>query len=943
MPGLRDEITKTFLRLTKRPTPIASRKGLGPNTQIGSYRIVRELGAGGMGQVYLALDSRLGRHVALKLLPLELTAEPIFLRRFQQEACTASALNHPNILTIYEFAEIAGEHIIVSEFVEGVTLRSALERNAVDLGKGLDIVIQVASALVAAHAAGVIHRDLKPTNIMIRPDGYVKVIDFGLAKLTERSARKQSPQNSWTQPGAVLGTVGYMSPEQARGEEIDERSDIWSLGVVLYEIVARHPPFEGDTDHHVIVSILDDPPRPIPDKEALPEGLAAVITRSLTKDRNHRYRSAEDLLRDLQKTIHPVRRQTGQVTPSRIANAPSRMLKNWDGQPISPHGITPFQHFREGEIGVNPVFRTGLFLPLAIVAIIAAAMSMWWWPLHGRWSVLGPHWFEIGQTERVTFDGNVLLATISPDGQQLAYVTGNSGAEILRVRDLKTRTEQSLPVAADHYAGLTFSPDSQSLLFVLRDMKRALGMLFTVAVKTVAHSPPSPVLRDIDGPVTFLPGGTSFAFKRRSENNGTNEDSILVAHASNIHQIRSIVSLPETEIWSQLAWLPREQAIAAVVYPERLGQPTQPMSSLYTIEGKLKRQFSVEGMRSLTSQASLDSGSLLVFTGRPKTTEQKQLSQLFLPTGASHAIASDMVSFDDISATADSQTLAAVRLDRRSSIWVADARDLGLARKIVPETEEFSSLTWTTDDTIIVPSGRTGSLNLSRVGNAGDVQLLASPERCLEREPTAVPGQAAVVYSSNCPAAGNDLNIWRLNTRTNERQSLTSGTNIDVQPDVSPDGKWVVYGSSISNRQSLWKVPLAGGTPAPVTDHQARSPVFSPDGSMIACELREPSSSWHVAVLSFSDGHVIREFPDVPLQSAVRWSPDGSALDYIHSREGHSEIWRQPFGGGPPHQLTHFGGEKIIFFAWNRNGTKLALVRGQEASDIVFFHRAARN
>src|SRR5450755_1322076 len=308
MPSLRDEITKTFLRLTKRYTPVPgpSKRGSGEratlrtNSEIGSYRIVRELGAGGMGHVYLALDTRLGRHVALKFLPPELTAEPAFLRRFQQEARTASALNHPNILTIHEFPEIDGQHIIVSEFVDGVTLRSALDRNVIDLSKGLDIVAQVASALVAAHAAGVVHRDLKPTNIMIRPDGYVKVIDFGLAKLTERSARRRSQGNSWTQPGSVLGTVGYMSPEQARGDDLDERSDIWSLGVVLYEIVARHPPFEGHTDHHVIVSILDDPPRPIPDAQRLPSGLIPIITRALTKDRGQRYKAVSAMLADLQ-------------------------------------------------------------------------------------------------------------------------------------------------------------------------------------------------------------------------------------------------------------------------------------------------------------------------------------------------------------------------------------------------------------------------------------------------------------------------------------------------------------------------------------------------------------------------------------------------------------------------------------------------------------------
>ena len=289
MPSLREEITKAFLRLSRRgsayeqPSAVRdtvlqppSREG----RQFGSYRILKRLGAGGMGEVYLAFDIRLERQVALKFLPPHLTSNEQAVRRFQQEARAASALNHPNILTIHEVGQIEGEHFIASEYVDGITLRTALYRKSVDVFTAVDIATQVASALMAAHSAGVVHRDLKPTNIMIRPDGYVKVIDFGLAKLIQALDRDSPIDETRTRPGSVIGTLDYMSPEQARGDKLDQRTDLWSLGVVLYEMVAQRRPFEGDTESHVVVGILDNPVPPIENAPQVSPRLIEIVHRA---------------------------------------------------------------------------------------------------------------------------------------------------------------------------------------------------------------------------------------------------------------------------------------------------------------------------------------------------------------------------------------------------------------------------------------------------------------------------------------------------------------------------------------------------------------------------------------------------------------------------------------------------------------------------------------
>jgi len=269
---------------------------------IGHYRIESLIGTGGMGKVYLARDERLGRKAAVKLLPENLTTDETQLSRFKNEARTASALNHPNILTVYEIGVEGNLQFIATEFIEGVTLRNALASGRMNSHKALEIAVQIASALAAAHDAGVVHRDIKPENIMLRPDGYAKVLDFGIAKLTEQRRTPGDPKVETTallqtRPGLVLGTAHYMSPEQARGQKVDARSDIWSLGVVLYEMVAGNPPFRGETPSDCIAAILTAEPTPLtsvsPD---VPVALESILQRALRKDSGERYQTVNEML-----------------------------------------------------------------------------------------------------------------------------------------------------------------------------------------------------------------------------------------------------------------------------------------------------------------------------------------------------------------------------------------------------------------------------------------------------------------------------------------------------------------------------------------------------------------------------------------------------------------------------------------------------------------------
>src|SRR6476620_1031440 len=272
---------------------------------IGHYRIESLIGVGGMGEVYLARDERLGRKVALKLLPKRLTADEAQLSRFKTEARSASALNHPNILTVYEIGAEGNRQFIATEFIEGVTLRASLACGRMNPKAVLEIAVQVASALAAAHETGVVHRDIKPENIMLRPDGYVKVLDFGIAKLTEQRPALDHYEVGTTavletRPGLVLGTGQYMSPEQARGQNVEARSDIWSLGIVLYEMVRRSPPFRGETTSDCIASILTTEPPPLSSVLAdVPLKLESILQKALRKNSDERYQTIKEMLADL--------------------------------------------------------------------------------------------------------------------------------------------------------------------------------------------------------------------------------------------------------------------------------------------------------------------------------------------------------------------------------------------------------------------------------------------------------------------------------------------------------------------------------------------------------------------------------------------------------------------------------------------------------------------
>ncbi|MBA3786800.1 MAG: serine/threonine protein kinase, partial [Acidobacteria bacterium] len=325
--------------------------------RVGRYEIRSLIGKGGMGEVYLAEDLRLHRKVALKVLPADLVNDRERLYRFEQEAQAASALNHPNIITIYEIGETDDTSFIATEFIEGETLHSLLKRQSLSLELVSDIAVQIASALQAAHDAGIVHRDIKPENVMIRPDGLVKILDFGIAKLAEKHEPESESEAATaairikTTPGMIIGTASYMSPEQARGLAVDARTDIWSFGVLLYEMISGRVPFTGETITDIIVAIVEKEPPPLKNSMSgqIPAGLARIITKTLRKNPDERFQTSGEILvnlRQLRQKLEIESQRQNPVTAEARSEAATRMtvVETDDGFSTLPPGETRLQH-----------------------------------------------------------------------------------------------------------------------------------------------------------------------------------------------------------------------------------------------------------------------------------------------------------------------------------------------------------------------------------------------------------------------------------------------------------------------------------------------------------------------------------------------------------------------------------------------------------------------
>ena len=913
----------------------SERTGLVGDT-IARYRIVDVLGHGGMGEVYLAHDPSLNRKVALKLLPATITDNRLRVLRFQQEARAASAIAHPNVAHIYEIGEANGLHYISMEYVKGATLRELLKTKALDESKALEISKQVCNALAAAHKAGVIHRDIKPENIVVTGDGHVKVLDFGLAKLIEGVTDEtefHSTSTLHTQPELLMGTSQYMSPEQIRRQPVDRRTDLWSLGVVLFELVLHRRPFAGETTSEVIVAILEHEPDSSVTSELLSPEMASILLKSLRKDPNDRYQSAEELLHDLRQidSIGSAKTRTSAAAGindnSRARNAVTTDM---------PRPITVGERIdtipgqtRKRAAPVTPgprlrgTFRKlSLALPLLFIAAAAFYHTFKTWPS----TTLLDRTFNL-RFERLHLSGDITEIVISPDGKYVAYSVVEAGKHSIRVRELATASDLRVsPVSDSSYSGLSFSPEGTFVYYL--ENQAETGTLYRVSKLGGGQRS---ILENVNTAVSFSPDGSRMAFVR--SNNAVDPADLVIAPADGgLSSVLVRRTLADNRFFSSHmqgpgpAWSPNGKSIACVTHG--LGaKRTEVSLEVIDVESGTARPIKAGPWFNVSRINWLGDGSGMIVAATETAGGPGQL--YLVGDHATRQITNDPNNYTLVSGSSDSSVFVTRNIERSSSIWQVSLEESPASTISVEQIKGLAEVERSTEDRLIYSVFDGKNINLWLQDGSGRRQLTFETDNS---KPTMSPDRRYIVF---CSTRAGTMNLWRMNSDGTQPLRLTSGSYEDL-PSVTADSKWVIYRTGTDVR----KVSIDGGPPQILLRREVQGPSLSPDGRLLAFFVNDQPDSqvWHVEIYDLTSGSIAKRFalPDSTRpfngmsftpDNRLRWTPDGKGLAYVSSSSGASNIWIQPLNNGPFRKLTDFKEAEITSFAWSNDGRQIVLVR----------------
>lgn len=913
----------------------AEQKKLEAGKCFGHYEIIKQIGVGGMGEVYLAQDKKLDRQIAVKFLNEKFSRQESNLQRFIREAKAASALNHPNILIIHEIGEAENAHYIVSEFIKGKTLREIIKEKTLQLAEILDVSIQIADALAAAHEAHLIHRDIKPENIMVRPDGYVKILDFGLAKLVEQTnnpvpgLEELTINQNQTTKGVILGTVNYMSPEQAKGERVDERTDIFSFGAVIYEMIAGRTPFAGDSMSETFANLINAEPQLLSRFAAnVPDELRRIVSKALCKNKDERYQKMKYLISDLKD-----------------------LKENLKSEKKLDKSFRPEDHNEIGRIAVTTsqekkqIFLTDWNFTIAFkrhrkkfIICFCVALTV---------SVLGISFYRFSRSKnrdepfrqiklnRLTNIGNVGNFALSSDGNLIAYETKEKEGVSLWVRQIEMSNSVNLvPLKKGNITFLTFSPDGKLVYYGFFSGYASTPEIYSVPALGGASRK---IKTDIETNfMSFAPDGKHFA--QVTSNLRAGEKALVINSLDSDEEIHLAVRKAPSSfniVGQFCAWSPDGKIIAAISNDIDAEGQFSTLVGVSAADGA-EKPLSAKRWNALNSVQWLKDGSGLLVLGSAAPQAPSQIWFVSAANGEARMLTNDLNDYSYVGVMADGKQIVSVQESRTSSIWLGTVgQNADDFKELISETGTLDTIVLTANDNIIFRSNADGKPNLWRIGTDGSGRKQITVDAQVDgRGLCASPDAKQIVFPSR--KAGK-VNLWRVSVDGGDAGQLTFGEG-EFYPNCMPDNRGVIYqkGFGYGIKSTLWKISLDGGKPIQLTDYYAIRPALSPDGRRIAF-FYITNDKWSIGIVS-SDGGGIEQIFDVPdgvLDRILRWSPDGQSLFYIANEGNVGNVWSLPLNGQLPKQVTKFNSQLLVDFVPTQPAKRAVVTRTVKLRDVV--------